>query len=352
MSFDWIAEAALDPSDAKVTTKFNGDRLFEYDRVDISVGGVALNSNEHSVKEPLRRFSLPDSPVSGHTLRDWTLLDYSPEGTSTAHVTVSRGDEHPTDYLAGGYWIRLDGNLSNGMIDASEVGAFVDGPELSDTATIPQTGTVTYSGRSSGLYTFLYGPAWLGIAQGAPEGEKIPPPGTKESGVFTGDVLLIVDFDSKIISGGIGCVAQLQEIHPPGKVLLETAGDIVTPGGTRDVLYAVYRNYPPPLQPDPDRNSPCFTGIKFEGVPIADDGTFSGDDLVVEILYFDSPQSRSSGIPESTSSGSLEGRFSLKTDDSGISPPRVVAGTIHARWGNSLGGSLRFVGSFFAGNPQ
>ena len=79
---------------------------------------------------------------------------------------------------------------------------------------------------------------------------------------------------------------------------------------------------------------------------IADDGTFSGDDLVnIEILYFDSPQSRLLGTPESTSSV-WKGRFSSKNDSGTY--PRVVAGN-SCTMGEFSGGRLRFVGNFFAG---
>ena len=120
---------------------------------DLSGELLELDSEQHSVTEPLKRFPLPRSPISifdplrshGHEFSEWTLFDYATEGTSVAHATVSWNWQNPDDYLSGGYWMRLRGDVGLGDIAEADVGAFIDGPELSGgRASFPDTGTAVY----------------------------------------------------------------------------------------------------------------------------------------------------------------------------------------------------------------
>lgn len=318
-------------SAASVSTTFDGTNVEL--TIDRRTGGdFTLNSATNSVTEPLYRAPLPSSPVSGHTFREWTLFDSSRTGTSTAYVTISWDNSDPTDYLAGGYWMHLSGDLSNESIASADLGAFIDGSEFSSAPTLPVLGTATYRGRASGLYTFYYGPGWQdhpGILELTGHGG--PANGTEETGVYTGIATLTANFETNTISGCIGCMLPGED---PLKVIMETAGDILDPNGKRDRLYAIYLNAP----------GRSFARIRLGEAPIdSSTGTFTSSDVTLEVDYYPAQTG-------STSQGTWGGKFSNIPDGSG--DPRLVGGTTGAEWSNPEGGRAVFVGNFFAAKPQ
>lgn len=314
---------------ASVSTMFDGTN------VELTIehqpgSKFTLKSSTNSVTETLDRdvsvteALAPDSPVSGHMLRDWTLFDNSRTGTSSAHVVISWNNSDPTDYLAGGYWMHLSGDLSNESIASADIGAYIDGTEFAGAPILPVLGTATYRGHASGLYTFSYGPSWANIPR--PPGVE---PGTREAGVYTGIANLTADFETNTISGCIGCIMEGED---PEMVILETAGDIIDPDGNRYDLYAVYHNR--------ERGMPgdgSWSRIKLGDAPIdPSTGTFTGTDITVEIDYFQG----------STSSGTWGGKFSNKPEGSG--EPRLVGGTTSVEWSHPDGDNAVFIGNFFA----
>ena len=315
-------------SPASVTTMFDGTNVEL--TVDRQTGGdFTLGSAANSVTETLVRFPLPPSPIPGHTLRDWTLFDYSQTGTSAAHVTISWNDNDATDYLVGGYWMHLSGDLNEESIASADIGAFVDGPEFSGTPTLPALGEAAYRGHASGLYTFYYGPGWQHIP--VPEGIELPADGTWEAGVYTGIVQLTANFETNTVSGCIGCMLPGED---PLTILLEVTGDTIDSDGNRGVLASQYIN-------TPGRN---FARIRFADTPIdSNTGTFSGTDVTLEIDYFPSQTG-------STSGGTWGGTFSNISNEAGA--PRLVGGTTGAEWNNPAGGRAVFIGSFFATTPE
>ena len=104
--------------------------------------------------------------------------------TILAHTAHFSTGEEATDWMAGGYWLKLAGDIGAGTIDNVEVGAFVDGPELRETQTLSVDGSATYKGEANGLYTAVYG-------AGADE-----PEGSYEFGRYQGDVDLLAHFGS------------------------------------------------------------------------------------------------------------------------------------------------------------
>ena len=314
---------------ASVSTVFDGsDVKLTVERTTGS--DISLDSATDSVAETLNRYPLPSSPISGHTMRDWTMFDHSRAGTSAAHVTLTWNESgDPTDYLAAGYWMHLNGVVSAGSIAGAEIGAFVDGPEFSSAPALPALGTASYKGHASGFYTVYYGPAWQHLP--VPEGVELPAGGTWEVGAYTGIATLTANFDSNTVSGCIGCMLPGED---PQTILLEVAGDTIDANGDRGELYFAYIN-------TPGRN---FARIILEDAPIdSASGTFSGSDLTLEIDYFPAQTG-------STSSGTWGGRFSSIPDGSG--DPRLVAGTSAAEWNNPSAGSAMFIGTFFAATPE
>ena len=67
-------------------------------------------------------------------------------------VAVEWSNTGPTDYIAGGYWLYVDGNTNE-----AELGTFIDGPAFDDLKLIlPVTGRATYNGRAGGVWWGVY----------------------------------------------------------------------------------------------------------------------------------------------------------------------------------------------------
>ena len=134
------------------------------------------------------------SPLNGHdTLQGGFILDYSMRESTVAYAVVSWDSTDSTDYLSGGYWLHVSGDIagSDAMIDGA--GAFADGPEISSPASMPITGSASYAGEAQGLYAATYG---------ADEPSR---QGDSEIGLFNGDLALTADFSARTISGCVGC---------------------------------------------------------------------------------------------------------------------------------------------------
>ena len=63
--------------------------------------------------------------ASGRVSRSRAVFESDASTATAAVIAVDWSRSDPTDYLAGGYWIRVEANP-----DSLEFGAFVDGPEL------------------------------------------------------------------------------------------------------------------------------------------------------------------------------------------------------------------------------
>lgn len=313
---------------ASVSTTFDGNNVEL--TIDRQTGSdFTLHSATHSVTETLDRSRRASAfPISGHTLSDWTLFDSSRTGTSSAHVTISWNNSDPTDYLAGGYWMHLSGDLRNESISSADIGAFVTGPEFSSVPTLPVLGTATYRGYASGLFTTYYGPAWQQLPI---SGAQLPADGTKQVGVFTGIIELTANFETNMIGGCLGCLLPGED---PNLVLSEFAGETIDPNGNTGELFS-------PALNTPGRD---FTRIIFGDTPIEPNGTFVGNDITVEVDYIDPL------FTGSTSSGTWGGKFSSIPDEAG--DPRLVGGTFSAEWANPAGGRQTAVGNFFATTPE
>ena len=323
---------------ASISTAFDGSEITVTVDREGGGSGTILNSSTHSVQETLDRSSLvpflnPPGPPNGHDRNeDWTLFSYSETVTSAAYVTASWNHNNPTDFLANGYWMLLDGNLQSDSISNAEVGAFIDGSEFSSAPrSLPTGGTATFRGRASGMYTFYYGPAW--------EVFDSILPGTQESGIYTSIVTLTADFANNTIEGCLGCLVPGAD---PSIVINETAGDVLFPIGVRNHLEAIYHNYEFDgdfSQLDPD-NRPSLTRIILKPAPIdRNTGTFMAHDgTVFELDYF----------PGGTSTGQWGGKFSNRPVGDGSNNPRLVGGTVGVQWSHPTAGRSVSIGTFYA----
>ena len=289
-----VQAAAVDLASASgVSTSFDGtDLTITVSRDDSSALTLNTGSEGADGSDPY------ESPLAGHSARDWVVVKIDNEGISAARALLSANDGDSADYLTGGYWVHLAGNLSELSFTGVEIGAFVDGPELSLTSppTLPVQGTASYSGPATGTYALLHGTGEGGT------------PGSTELGEFSSTVELAVDFAGDTVGGCVGC--------RDGVALIGELYDADT-GESSDVFYANsgYR-------------------LHLDSTSIDPNGTFVGQQLRLE----------HSLISIANTTGAWGGQFSNIADSAG--DPRLAAGTFGAEATSAGGSQGSFLGSF------
>ena len=302
------AAAATLPSFGSVTQSSNSDAsgmttdtasvAFDGDRLTLT---IARRDGHALVLLPVEEADAQaefDPPVDGRSGRAYALGDIDEEEASAALAAVytSWNDADPTNYLAGGFWMRIGvdiDELDPLNLEAAiqvEVGVFTDGPELSRTPTLPDTGTASYEGPATGLYAYAPG--------GAAD--------TAELGFFTATASLTAEFAAGTVEGCIGCTGGID-------VATETAQD----GGE----FA-------------ERTLPAR--IVLGRTAIDADGTFSDAGVSLAI----------DGRTIQRIDGAWGGRFSAIADADG--DPRLAGGTAGVEWTESDDSQGAFLGTYFA----
>ena len=239
--------------------------------------------------------------LPGRSGRGWGVVSATDTSATLSRIAVDWADDDVNDYLAGGYWLHVEGNVTTGAITSVGIGAFIDGPELdiSNPAAVPIQGSATYRGRGSGFYIGVYGNDVPGVAQGSAEIAE-----------FTGIATLTADFQLRSIQGCVGCEGGL------------AASGIFEDGATGE-SYGF--------------ESTSDTQIRLGSAPIRTNGFFSRNHVWVT----------GTGLPIVDSSGSWGGRFSSINDADG--DPRLVAGTFGGAFTSRGGTRATYLGAFGAG---
>lgn len=240
-----------------------------------------------------------DFPVEGRSGRAYALLDLgalslSRTAISVAAVYTSWDDDDPANYLAGGYWMHVEGELLDPDGIAVEIGAFMDGPELSGTPALAALGEASYRGPATGIYAYRYG-----------SGHADRLEGSGVVGEFFGIAALDADFAAGTVSGSIEELTVSGLGAAPDGEAFEIAGE--DPGLRVDLGSAAF-----------GRN-----------------GTFTGRAVTVA--------STNPNRTIDSSGGAWGGRFSNvpETDQ-----PRLVGGTVGAEWEERNGGGGVVLGAF------
>lgn len=254
-------------------------------------GTIALDTAAHAVSP-----GLTASPVTGRAAADSYLLRYDSSSFTLARVGAE-WDPGYGGWLAGGYWLHAMGDIPAGRITAAEAGAFMDGPEIRGTPSLPVTGTASYRGIAAGFYASQYG-------------TDIPtvPSGSREVGEFDGVAALTTDFGARTIWGRISNI--------------RASGVIAYPNGTAEG-FNVTTDYQVQLAP----------------AQVGSNGTFTSSGVTV-----------SHPLVSISSRGAWGGRFSTIDDSAGN--PRLVAGTVGASGSAPGGSTASFVGGFYGVTPQ
>ncbi len=214
--------------------------------------------------------------------RHWNVRDKLSEDV------VRLAHESWADWLTGGYWMLVDGNS-----EVTDVGAFVDGPELAGAPTLPSLGTATYQGFATGGYAAVYGSDYPNVTAGS-----------HEVGEYEGQLELTADFGTRRISGRVHSIS-LSGIHTP------------TGGSSRPIT---------------DVAAPYVFSL---GETSFDTSGFTGNTTV---------SSTNPGISVENSAGSWGGKFSVVSDGDGN--PRLVAGTHGEEFTTAGGTEAGFIGAF------
>ena len=245
---------------------------------------LSLNTDDH-----LMDGDTGNSFTTGREMTVGHLLDYDARSI-TAALGAVEFDPGFGGWMSRGYWMHLTGNWAEGEASRVEVGAFVDGPEFSGSASVPAIGTATYEGVASGLVSTTSQNSG-GTA--------------RETGEYNGPFNLTADFQSGLVSGAI------YSLRVNG--FLSRRDGTTTSGVRRDA-----------------------STIDLGSTRINSDGSFAGTDVTLTSAIVNQ---------QGPSEGYWGGRFSTIDDSTGT--PRAVAGTHGVTMPLPGGGSITYVGYHF-----
>ena len=268
----------------------------EFDDGDMTLTITRSDGTKHVISSANRQVSVYLMPLfADDTFQGEGLVETSEDGNKIliATVYVNWDEDDDTDYLAGGYWTRVDIDPAvDKTFTSVDMGAFVDGPELGNgDRTYRTTGKATYKGQSAGLYTY-------------------DNTSNQFIGEYTSSAELTADFENSSIKGCLGCDGRMTIVA-------------VDKDGT-------FYNWDLPIRVFLDATS-------FDVA-----GDFTGE--VSTVARFD----RSGHIE---ANGNWGGRFSNEfTEDKGDTPgdPRLAAGTVGADWTEAGGAKGTLLGAWFA----
>ena len=274
----------------------------EFDRGQMAVTVTRQGGRTLTLDSRTDAIKTEDGFWHGYAHRGWGLLRVSGNSATIAATVAEWSPNDYGDWIAGGVWLHFTGNLwrTPATVTGAEIGAFVDGPELDGSPTLPSLGIAAYNGVAAGFFAARYGNEYAGT---------ILPPGTVGIGAYEGALRLTADFGTESISGKVDSI--------------EISGVYETPRG--DLL---------------ELSGPSASELHL-GAAGFTDGRFTGGVTVT---------STDPRFVVVNSSGSWGGKFS--TIDDGDGNPRLVAGT-HGGRATTLGGSQSvFVGMFNGATGQ
>ncbi len=258
-------------------------------RVTRSDGSDLLLDTDGAVTGSLEQLTAAENPLTNRPALHGIGSRVDDQNIVVAVAALEWSNTDPTDYLAGGYWLNIEGATND-----VEIGAFVDGPAFaSPTLTLPATGTATYTGRAGGLYV-------------ATTGTDQTYPGSHEAGQYQGRLQLTADFGTNQISGRVDQV----RLFMIGGIKSDRTPYLIS---NRQTAYEAH----------------------LEQVSINPNGTFTGGNARVT----------NPDLTITSSEGSWGGRFSNVNDTAGN--PRATAGTSSVRFSTTGGTQAVVTGSFY-----
>ena len=233
--------------------------------------------------------STPDIPLEGY---DKLVFRSTVDEITLARVVTLWNAYDVGEWMSGGYWIHGILEAETAELSGSEMGAFIDGPYLSGTESLPESGSATYTGYSAGYYTSDSG------------SDGVFEEGTLTSGEYTGSLSLTADFgpEAMNISGSVDDIV--------------VSGYAYAPSGTETGFFDV----------------PVDGQILLKSAALSSYGSATGSVSV-------------SGDNVAGSEGVWGVQLSSLPDDFGN--PRAAGGTSGAIYTTVGGSEVTFVGSFY-----
>ena len=139
----------------------------------------------------------PSTSLSGREGKDELVRYETDTEIALARVITAWNPDDLGEWMSGGYWIYGVLEPDTAELSGAEVGAFIDGPELSGTVSLPDSGRATYRGFGAGYYTAESGKA--GVFE----------EGTLTMGEYWGSLVLTADFGAEAMTIH-GSVSDLQ----------------------------------------------------------------------------------------------------------------------------------------------
>lgn len=95
----------------------------------------------------------PPASLSGREGKDELVWYETDTEIALSRVITTWNPDDLGEWMTGGYWIYGSLGPDATGLSGAEVGAFIDGPELSGTSSLPESGHATYKGFGAGYYT-------------------------------------------------------------------------------------------------------------------------------------------------------------------------------------------------------
>lgn len=152
----------------------------------------------------------PSTSLSGREGKDELVWYETDTEIALSRVITTWNPDDLGEWMSGGYWIY--GSLEPGTtgLSGAEVGAFIDGPELSGTLSLPESGHATYKGFGAGYYT-----ADVGSAGAFEEGSLV-------MGEYWGSLVLTAEFGAEAyIHGSVDDIHINGYAHTPSEPGIE-----------------------------------------------------------------------------------------------------------------------------------
>ncbi|MCY4242175.1 MAG: hypothetical protein OXD36_10590 [Rhodobacter sp.] len=276
--YQTVSEGVAEVRKAGITRRADGSFTLEISRGDGS--RTALNSAANG-------YVLYDAASpTGRTAEAVEMIGYGWTGLTAASGVADYSPRDFGDWIAGGYWLHV-------RIGGVEMGAVIDGPEISRRAYVPRIGAASYRGYAGGIYGAVAGT------------DAAVPYGTSEVGEYGGDFTARADFRRGTVSGSV-----------------------------RNIVVTGTRAYPSGLSHAFVDDAPTPAVLVLEEALIGNGGTVTGTLGYVNPRY---------AVVDTD--GSWGGQLSARGDRRGN--PRLIGGT-HAGSALTAGGTeLTFVGTHY-----
>ena len=147
-------EMVSEPEEPEITHGRFSEFNYPLARVYLPADDIPLSVNS---ADDAVEMSPGKTVIPGHQARNYVFLKEEDGGTSVVYAVFNWNSDNPADYLMFGEWAWFaDRKRADLSFEEPSIFLIVDGPELDPRhpPEMPLSGTASYSGRASGLYSY------------------------------------------------------------------------------------------------------------------------------------------------------------------------------------------------------